>query len=194
MHGDAHGGQSTSKWEARLEAATEDSGQLYAPILLRQTKDGDCTIQELINLWHEQAPYHCGFSTCTTTVCLQVNRFPAMDVRSSQPFRWNRVNVHLPCFVNATSWTVHWTRFEIVSVVVHRGAEPHSGHYQACLRSGGNRFLTEDWSRAMPCAHTSDLEHDLYLLWFVDSTHLTSAWSSLLSCNPFVPFSSSQEH
>ena len=40
MHGDEHGGQSTSKWEARPEAATEDSGQLYALILLQQTKDG----------------------------------------------------------------------------------------------------------------------------------------------------------
>ena len=192
MHGDAYGGLSTSTWEARLEAATEDSGHLYAPILLQQTKDGDCTIQDLINLWHDQAPFHCGFSAGTTTVCLQVNRFPAMDVRSPQPFRWNRVNVHLPCFVNAHSWTVHWKRFDIVSVVVHRGAEPYSGHYQACLRTGGCRFLTDDWSRAIPCAHTADLERDLYLLWLVDSTHLTSAWSSLLSCNPFVPFSSSQ--
>ena len=194
MHGDEHGGLSTSKWEARLEAATEDSGQLYAPILLQQTKDGVCTIQDLINLWHDQAPFHCGFTPETTTVCLQVNRFPAMDVRSPQPIRWNRIPVHLPCFVNAHSWTVHWKRFEIVSVVVHRGAEPHTGHYQACLRTGGCRFLTEDWSRAMPCAHTPDLEHDLYVLWLVDSTHLTEAWSSLLACNPFVPFSSSHDH
>ena len=70
MHGDAHGGLSTSTWEARLEAATEDSRHLYAPILLQQTKDGDCTIQDLINLWHDQAPFHCGFSAGTTTVCL----------------------------------------------------------------------------------------------------------------------------
>ena len=68
MHGDEHGGQSTSKWEARLEAATEDSGHLYAPILLQQTKDGVYTIQDLINLWHDQAPFHCGFTTDTTTV------------------------------------------------------------------------------------------------------------------------------
>ena len=194
MHGDEHGGQSTSKWEARLEAATEDSGQLYAPILLQQTKNGVCTIQDLINLWHDQAPFHWGFTPNTTTVCLQVNRYPAINVRSPQPIRWNRIPVHLPCFVNAHSWTVHWKRFEIVSVVVHRGAKPHTGHYQACLRTGGCRFLTEDWSRAMPCAHTTDLEHDLYVLWLVDSTHLTEAWSSLLACNPFVPFSSNYNH
>ena len=129
----------------------------------------------------------------TTTVCLQVNRFPTMDVRSSQSFPWNRIPVYLPCFVTEHSWTVHWKHFEIVSIVVHRGVEPHSGHYQACLRTGGNRFLTEDWNRTLPCAHTPDLEHDLYLLWFVASTHLTSAWRSLIHCNPFVPFSSSQE-
>ena len=33
-------------WEARLEAP-EDSRQLYAPIVLQETKDGDCTIQDL---------------------------------------------------------------------------------------------------------------------------------------------------
>ena len=129
-----------------------------------------------------------------TTVCLQVKRFPAMDVRSPQPIRWNRIPVLLPSFVNAQSWTVHWKLCKIVSVVVHRGAEPHTGHYQVCLRTGGCRFLTEDWSRAMPCAHTTDLEHDLHVLWLVDSTHLTDAWSSLLSCNPFVPFASSHDH
>ena len=151
-----------------MEATTEDSGMLYAPVLLQQTKDGDCAIQDLVNLWHEQAPFHCGFSDSTTTVCLQVNRFPTLRVRSTQPFRWNRIFIHLPCFIHDHSWTVHWKRFEIVSVVVH-------------------------WSRALPCAHTPDLEQDLYLLWFVESTHLTSAWRSLIHCNPFVPFSSSQE-
>ena len=193
MHGMTESGRPASKWEARVEATTEDSGMLYAPVLLQQTKDGDCAIQDLVNLWHEQAPFHCGFSDSTTTVCLQVNRFPTLRVRSTQPFRWNRIFIHLPCFIHDHSWTVHWKRFEIVSVVVHRGVEPNSGHYQACLRTGGSRFLTDDWSRALPCAHTPDLEQDLYLLWFVESTHLTSAWRSLIHCNPFVPFSSSQE-
>ena len=53
--------------------------------------------------------------------------------------------------------------------------------------------MTEDWGRALPCAHTLDLEQDLYLLWLVENTHLTNAWKSLIHCNPFVPFSSSHE-
>ena len=121
-------GRPVSKWEAGLEATTEDSGLLYAPVLLQQTKDGDCTIQDLVNLWHEQIPFHYGCSDSTTTVCLQVNRFPTLGVRSLQPFRWNRVSVHLPCFMHDQGWTVRWKRFEIVSVEVHRGVEPHSGH------------------------------------------------------------------
>ena len=121
-----------------------------------------------------------------------MNRFPTLGVKTTQPFRWNRITVHLPCFMTEHSWTVRWKRFEIVSVVVHRSSEPNSGHYQACLRTGGSRFLTDDWSRALPCAHTPDLEQDLYLLWLVDSGHLTSAWKSLLHCNPFVPFPTSQ--
>ena len=194
MHGaSTDSGKTVSKWEARLEATTEDSGSLFAPVLLQQTKDGDCTLQDLVNLWHEQVPFHCGCSDSTTTVCLQVSRFPTLGVKTAQPFRWNRISVHLPCFIQEHNRTVRWKYFEIVSVVVHRGSESHSGHYQACLRTGGSRFLTDDWSRALPCAYTPDLEQDLYLLWLVDSGHLTSAWKSLIHCNPFVPFPTSQE-
>ena len=121
-------GRPVSKWEARFEACTEDC-LLYAPVLLQQTKDGDCTIQDLVNLWHEQVPFHCGFSDSTTTVCLQVNRFPTLGVRSSPPFRWNRVSVHLPYFIHEQGWIVRWKHFEIVFVVLHRGVEPHAGHY-----------------------------------------------------------------
>ena len=132
------------------------------------------------------------FLDSITTVCLQMNRFPTLGVKTAQPFRRNRVTVHLPCFMIEHNWTIRWKHFEIISIVVHRGNEPHTGHYQACLRIGGNRFLTDDWSRAFRCAHIPDLEQDLYLLWLIDSDHLTSAWKSLLRCNPFVPFPTSQ--
>ena len=186
-------GKPVSTWEARLEATTEDSGLLYALALFQQTKQGDYTIQDLVNLWHDQNPFHRGFSDSTTTICLQVNRFPTLGIRSSQPVRWNRVSVHLPYFIHAIGWTVRWKHIEIISVVVHRGIEPLNGHYQACLRTGGCRFLTDDWSRAIPCAHNPDLEQDLYLIWMSKNTHLTNAWKSLVNCIPFVPFSSSQE-
>ena len=103
--------KTVSKWEARLEATTEDVGSLFAPVLLQQTKDGDCTLQDLVNLWHEQIPFHCGFSDSTTTVCLQVNRFLILGVKTAQPFRWNRITIHLPCFMTEHSWTIRWKCF-----------------------------------------------------------------------------------
>ena len=109
-------GKQIPAWEARFEATTEDSSLLYAPMLLQQTKPGNCIIQDLVNLWHDQNPFHCEFMDSTTIVCLQLNRFPSLGVRSQQPFRWNRVTVELPCFIHAHSWIVRWKDYEIVSV------------------------------------------------------------------------------
>ena len=65
MHGaSTDSGKSVSKWEARLEATTEDSGSLFAPVLVQQTKDGDCTLQNLVNLWHEQVPFQPRLFAC----------------------------------------------------------------------------------------------------------------------------------
>ena len=62
MHGASkESGKPVFKWEARLEATTEDVDSLFAPVLLQQTKDVDCTLQDLINLWHEQVLFHCDF-------------------------------------------------------------------------------------------------------------------------------------
>ena len=44
---------SSPRWEARLEDTTEDFGHMYAPMFLRREKMGECTLQDLLKLWHD---------------------------------------------------------------------------------------------------------------------------------------------
>lgn len=55
---------------------------ICAPIVLREEKPTGNTLQELMELRYSQPPFRFGFVGSATTVCLQINRFPALGIRS----------------------------------------------------------------------------------------------------------------
>ena len=94
------------RWEARLEQSIEDWGLTFAPIVLRQEKSVCSSLQELIELWSNQLPFRYGVNSWTTNVCLRVNRFPTMGVRSKSQIQWNRHKI-FSSGVHVRHWVHH---------------------------------------------------------------------------------------
>ena len=181
------------RWEARFDTTVEDRGMTCSPIVMRDEKPAGCTLQELVRMWHNQAPYCLGFVGSATTVCLQINRFPALGIRSKTMISWNRQHVMLPCFMHASGRTVNWIEYQVVAAALHRGQEPHCGHYQCILRTGGSRFLTDDDRVPIAVPHLQEMEQDIYLVWLTRAADLTVAYRTVVERpNPFVPLYSSR--
>ena len=89
-----------------------DHSSSCAPVFLRREKMGECTLQDLANLWHDQDLFHYGFDASLTTVCLQVNRFPALGDRSKFPRSLEQNSfLDFACFLHSTGWIVRWINF-----------------------------------------------------------------------------------
>ena len=164
------------------------------PTILREEKPAGCTIQELVGMWHTQTPYCLGLTGSATTVCLQINRFPALGIRSKTLISWNRQPVLLPCFIFEHGRTVRWIEYQVVAAVLHRGNEPHCGHYQCILRTGGGRFLTDDDRLPIAVPHLPEMDQDVYLVWLTQTSVLTDAYRRVVEkrSNPFVPLLSNR--
>ena len=147
--------------------------------------------------------YCLGFVGSATTVCLQINRFPALGIRSKTLISWNRQHVMMPCFMSSSSRTVNWIEYKVVAITVnwieykvvaitlHRGLEQTAGHYQCLLQTGSGRFLCDDDRVAISIPHLQALEEDIYLVWLTRTTKLTETYRPLsadpiLSCHSFV--------
>ena len=180
--------QQAPRWEARFEATIEDWGLTCSPIVTREEKPAGCTLQELVHMWHDQPPYCLGLVGSATTVCLQINRFPALGIRSKTLISWNRQHVMMPCYMSTSGRTVNWIEYTVVAVALHRGLEPTAGHYQCLLQTGGGRFLCDDDRVAISVPHLQAMEEDVYLVWLTRTVNLTAAFRTVVSRpNPFVP-------
>ena len=161
--------QQAPRWEARFEATIEDWGLTCSPIVTREEKSAGCTLQELVHMWHEQPPYCLGLVGSATTVCLQINRFPALGIRSKTLISWNRQHVMMPCYMSSSGRTVNWLEYKVVAIALRRGLEPTAGHYQCLLQTGGGRFLCDDDRIAISVPHLQAMEEDAYLVWLTNS-------------------------
>ena len=146
------------RWEARFDTTVEDRGMTCSPIVMRDEKPAG--IQEFVHMLRNQTPYCFGPVGSATTVCLQINRFPALGIRSKS---WNRQLVMLPCFMYALGRTVNWIEYQVVAAALHRGQEPHCGHYQCILRTGGG-FLIDDDRLPIAVPHLQEMDQDVYLV------------------------------
>ena len=178
------------RWESTFEISIEDRGMTCAPIFLRAEKARGNTLQDLVELWHSQPPFRYALVSSATTVCLQVNRFPALGIRSKKPVKWNRQVIRLPCFTHTSGCTVQWKEFVAVApVILHRGEESQCGHYQSVLRTGGRCFLTDDGRSPMAYAHNEEMDKDVYLIWMTSAAALTPMHGRTVEkqSNSFVP-------
>ena len=62
-------------WSSRTDTSIEEYASVFAPIPLACPSHGFTTLQQLIQIWHQQAFVHA-FSHDSPRICLQISRFP----------------------------------------------------------------------------------------------------------------------
>ena len=144
--------------------------------MLRCPDQKTCALQTMIHAWHQQSPYTNACLTEHPNICLQIERFPNLHTKNHMNVDFPRSCVQIPIFGRASGLDVYWAEYRIVSLTLHLGDEPHSGHYQSCLLTSGNLWLTDDdrlpWlSRLHP-----SLQKDCYLFWLVPQHGLAKFW------------------
>ena len=114
-------------------------------------RSNDCILQDLDELWHSQPPFRYGFVSSATTVCLQVNRIPALGFRTKTPVKWNRQTVRFPCFMFSIGCTIQWKEYVVVAVILHRGENPRP--LRECVEDRSGTVFDRRWLH--PCGMCS---------------------------------------
>ena len=114
-----------------------DSGYLTSPIILHLRGDGnDDTLQGCIDRWHQQAYLH-GLKEAYPVVLLQLPRY-SFGANGAQKDRSGIAidkRVFLPVF--GRGLTTFRATYLVCSIIVHHGAQTHSGHYTSLLLEPG---------------------------------------------------------
>ena len=169
-------GRQANGWQSRLTTGHEDGGALIAPILLRCPDQKTCSVQNMIHAWHQQSPYTNACLSEHPNICLQIERFPDLHTKNRMNVDFPRSCVQIPIFARTSGLDVYWAEYRIVSLTLHLGEGPHSGHYQSCLLTSGNLWMTDDdrlpW---LSCLHPA-MQKDCYLIWLVPQMGLAKFW------------------
>ena len=126
-----------------------------------------------------------GLVGSATTVCLQINRFPALGIRSKTMISWNRQHVMMPCCMHASGRTVHWLEYRLL-----HAPRPSADRRPLSMPPPhwGGRFLCDDDRVPISVPHLKAMDEDIYLVWLMRTATLTAAYRTMVTRpNPFVP-------
>ena len=165
-------GQISTGWQKHLLHSTEDQGSVIAPLLLSQRESQKATLQELIDEWHQCAPYVCAFMQFNCLICVQIDRFPSLDCKFCEPIYWSRAEVMLPIFDDAHGFSVTWHDFHVLASVLHIGPVPQSGHYVSILYSPLSLLTTDDGIKPRQTFMNEDIARESYMLWLAPTNRL----------------------
>ena len=116
---------------------------MLAPILLQTAHPQKCMLQSLIDERFDQPPFTCALLQKHIQVCLQIDRYPALGTRFSDPVLWDRIEVLLPVFDHPEGLDITWHSYHVVSTVLRRGSPPTMDIARlACSRHGDTCWLT----------------------------------------------------
>ena len=135
----------------------------------------------MIHAWHQQSPYTNACLSEHPNICLQIERFPDLHTKNRMNVDFPRSCVQIPIFARTSGLDVYWAEYRIVSLTLHLGEGPHSGHYQSCLLTSGNLWMTDDdrlpW---LSCLHPA-MQKDCYLIWLVPQMGLAKFLAPAIS-------------
>ena len=163
----------TGLWQSRYSFGTitcvADSGHLYQPITLDLNSNG---LQASIVDWHLQTFPHA-LRQAPRMLFFQLKRWAQKDPRrpaqkdlTRYPFEVGAA-VDLPLFARAQGLHVLWQRYRLVTILIHTGLSPWSGHYRSILSgfrqlpNGSSQWmamLTDDGREVRICTE-SDMQH-----------------------------------
>ncbi|CAE7198220.1 unnamed protein product [Symbiodinium sp. KB8] len=76
-------------------------------------------------------------------------------------------DMRMPTFVNASNHT-ELIDYKLLSMVVHHGQSPNTGHYRSALTAEGqDHFYTDDGVSAVSIDDIGTLSRDVYMLWYL---------------------------
>ena len=143
----------TGLWQSRYSfgpvTCVADSGHLYQPITLELNSNG---LQASIEDWHLQTFPHA-LRQAPRMLFFQLKRWAQKDPRrpaqkdlTRYPFEVGAA-IDLPLFARAQGLHVQWQRYRLVTILIHTGLSPWSGHYRSIL--SGFRQLPNGSSKWM---------------------------------------------
>ena len=143
-------------WEARLEAEgrlMKYDGGCSHPLYLMPGR-GDCTIQQLLDMWHLQDQSHALLAPPQGLI-LQVGRFRySSDDGRSVKLDFHVVpdqRVFVPVFLHGVETRL--SEYKLCAFTVHHGDTPESGHYTAILLCNDRFYKLDDGVPARACDH-----------------------------------------
>ena len=164
------------EWQARTVRRTRvhvhDGGQCCSPIALHLPTGVECTLQQCILRWHQQAAVHA-LSRVPAVLCIQLLRFQATKgasiLKDHRVVRGLGGSLRVPVFVNSVSTHCIWLTFDVVAAGLHYGDKPSSGHYRAALRDGEKLWLTDDGlqARIVSVSDRTAIASSAYVLWCI---------------------------
>ena len=171
-------------WEARVQLVNagcevSDRGGVW-PLLLdqplpepRSPTEPASTPQLLVDAWHTQASTHAISGEPPSVMAIQLNRFQHHNgrMRKSAVRVALSPSLSLPCFSHAAQdmhqgLNTRFVRYQLQAVLMHIGATPTEGHYQAVLIREQRMYLSDDGrcSSVLRASHTTLVETNAYVL------------------------------
>ena len=163
-------------WSRRMSEAETitmyDTGSRGMPptLTIGACEKGACSMQQLIDTWHE----HSGMKTCfheaADLLCLHLDRHTRNDSGDVCRAAWEisvDPNVLIPIWNDPAGITLHCREYVPISLVLHSGTM-HSGHLQAALQTPHGWVITDDGRVALedPAQLHGNLQNITYI-WLV---------------------------
>ena len=171
-------------WEARTQHANagcevSDRGGVW-PLLLQQplpephsNSEPPCTPQSLVDAWNTQASTHAISGEPPSVMAIQLNRFQNHQgqMRKSTVRVALSPSLSLPCFSHAAhdmhqGLSARFVRYQLQAILMHIGATPIEGHYQAVLIREQRMYLSDDgrYSTVLRASQATLAETNAYVL------------------------------
>ena len=158
-----------SAWHARAVgfegAPRADSGRGIILLPVRSAADVPLTtLQACIQAWHEQLQLH-ELRSDTEVVVFQLDRFRRQGLfvqKDTTPIALANGEVLLP--IGNSAGETQWWPYHILSLVIHLGQTPVSGHYRAVHYNAGEMCITDDNVRVTKASPTDRVAERVYML------------------------------
>ena len=165
-----------SAWHARAVgfegAPRADSGRGIILLPVRSAADVPLTtLQACVQAWHEQLQLH-ELRSDTEVVVFQLDRFRRQGLfvqKDTTPIALANGEVLLP--IGNSAGETQWWPYHILSLVIHLGQTPVSGHYRAVHYNAGDMCITDDNVRVAKASPTDRVAERVYMLFFLRKLH-----------------------
>ena len=136
----------------------DEKGHRFQPLRLGLTDFAVsmCTLQSLVNAWHDPLGLCRAFEEDSRCKCIAVDRvIPPHNVKCTQKISLGDGTLQIPIFTE--TGLVVYRQFYISAVVFHIGSDSSHGHYRCAVRMHHMWYVYDDGRPPDQCSTLSDL-------------------------------------